>query len=991
MKVVIDTDLIKSIVDNNHVKTVIFNNKNLNDLTLDTERIWWPCYKGCDWSDTSYTWSNDYLACTAARSCGNDSSHDETVTVETTSAITTPATCTKDGVETYTATFGDLDWVDDQTKEKPILASHTSGAIVIENKIEATCTTNGSYDSVVYCTVCGKELSRISETVKALGHSESDWIIDVAPTCITSGFRHTECTRCGEIIKEEEFYLSHNYINGNCEHCGATSEEYFNFTLLEDDTYSITVKDYINIPTNVVIPRVHDGRTVTNIGSEAFRYCMGVTSVVIPDCVTSISDNAFYLCKSITSIDIPSSVTTIGSSAFESCDNLESIIIPDSVTSIGSEAFRRCSSLTSVVIGDSVTYIGSYAFEHCTSLTSVVIPNSITAIEFSAFRGCTSLTYVVIPDGVTYIGGYAFEGCTGLVSIVLPKSVTSTGNYPFSGCSNLASAYFCGTFTEYPPTVDVNNATIYYYSEEPKYSILYKCWRWVDGKPKVWCKHTIVIDKAVKATCTTDGLTEGSHCSECGEIIVAQEVVPATGHNYGPITVTTNHTCTKFGNGTRKCVACGNVAPVIIDKLPHKYGDWYAYEDGYRRDCTYGCNHYEISSGDYAGLAFTLLSDGTYAVSALDIQAIPSVLNIPGTYNGNVVSTIDDYAFEDCVTITKVRIPDTITTIGWGAFAYCSMLDTVEIGENSRLKSIGSEAFYECTELTTINLPNSLETIGDSAFALSFISTITIPDNVTSIGTECFYDSNLHSITFGANSRLTNINERTFLNCEYMTSITIPSSITWIWERAFDECHNLTTLTFADGSKLEGIMNRAFRGCGLTSLTLPEGCLCIQDSAFSQCTNLATINLPSTLEAIGEESAESVFHNTAYYNDDTHWNKGTLYIGEYLICIREEEFSGGGGIFIPSIKTVATGAVSGWSKNAEIVIPLSVDRIQPCAIVDSENVTVYCEAESKPEGWVDNWCDDTVTVVWGYSTYLITEDGEYLTDEQGNKLMIEGD
>ncbi len=129
---------------------------------------------------------------------------------------------------------------------------------------------------------------------------------------------------------------------------------------------------------------------------------------------TSIGSEAFYYCGGLTSITISDSVTSIGESAFYGCSGLTSITIPDSVISIGKSAFRGCNGLTSVTIGDGVTSIGNAAFYGCSSLTSITIPDSVTSIGESAFRGCSSLTSITIPDSVTSIGYYAFAYCSEL-------------------------------------------------------------------------------------------------------------------------------------------------------------------------------------------------------------------------------------------------------------------------------------------------------------------------------------------------------------------------------------------------------------------------------------------------------------------------------------------------------------------------------------------------------------------------------------------------
>ena len=150
-----------------------------------------------------------------------------------------------------------------------------------------------------------------------------------------------------------------------------TPDEYFEFTLREDGTYSIKAKDVNNMPSEVVIPSTYNGKTVTSIDHSAFQSCSSLASVVIGDSVTSIDPHAFSNCSSLVSVVISDSVTSIGYDAFYSCSSLVSVVIPDSVTSIGYDAFYSCSSLTSVVIGDSVTSIGYSAFSSCSSLTEV--------------------------------------------------------------------------------------------------------------------------------------------------------------------------------------------------------------------------------------------------------------------------------------------------------------------------------------------------------------------------------------------------------------------------------------------------------------------------------------------------------------------------------------------------------------------------------------------------------------------------------------------
>ena len=116
-------------------------------------------------------------------------------------------------------------------------------------------------------------------------------------------------------------------------------------------------------------------------------------------------------------------VTSIGKSAFKNCVNLTNIIIPNSVTSIGVYAFVGCTSLTNIIIPNSVTRIGNSAFEKCENLTSITIPNSVTSIGDNAFEKCENLTSIIIPSRVKKIGFLIFLGCPHLKKVTLPNGV----------------------------------------------------------------------------------------------------------------------------------------------------------------------------------------------------------------------------------------------------------------------------------------------------------------------------------------------------------------------------------------------------------------------------------------------------------------------------------------------------------------------------------------------------------------------------------------
>jgi ABC-type spermidine/putrescine transport system permease subunit II len=200
---------------------------------------------------------------------------------------------------------------------------------------------------------------------------------------------------------------------------------------------------------SVVIPAAYNGRSVTEIGDEAFSGTI-LTSITIPTSVMSIGNYAFADCTELTSVTFKdgSQLTTIGNYAFRQCTGLANITIPESVTTIGEGAFVYCTSLGTITFAatSELLSIGSEAFSNC-GLTNITIPESVTEIGAGAFFECNSLGSITIPEGVTFIGANTFGRCTSLAGVTIPESVESIGNWAFNGCTSLISVTFKGIIT----------------------------------------------------------------------------------------------------------------------------------------------------------------------------------------------------------------------------------------------------------------------------------------------------------------------------------------------------------------------------------------------------------------------------------------------------------------------------------------------------------------------------------------------------------------
>ena len=167
--------------------------------------------------------------------------------------------------------------------------------------------------------------------------------------------------------------------------------------------------------------------------------------------------------------------------------------------------------------------------------------------------------------------------------------------------------------------------------------------------------------------------------------------------------------------------------------------------------------------------------------------------------------------------ITSVSLPDGLTTIGTGAFQYCSALTSVEIPAS--VTSINMSAFQYCSALTSVELPNGLTTIGRSAFInCSALTSIEIPASVTSIGIDAFNRCiSLTSVVIP--NGVTFLGKMAFAYCSQLTSVEIPASVTTINERMFDSCTGLTTIT-NHATTPQTLGENVFRVLTLSNITL---------------------------------------------------------------------------------------------------------------------------------------------------------------------------
>ena len=270
-----------------------------------------------------------------------------------------------------------------------------------------------------------------------------------------------------------------------------------------------------------------------------------------------------------------------------------------------------------------------------------------------------------------------------------------------------------------------------------------------------------------------------------------------------------------------------------------------------------------------AEVTWTLDSEGVLTISGSGDMYDYGLYSAPWYFSrvksaviADGVTSIGDGAFSYCTSLTSVTIPDSATSIGQHAFRGCESLTSVTIPNS--VTSIGWYAFGNCTSLTGIWVDRDNNNYSSDAFGVlfnkdkttlvqcpgAFSGSYAILDSVTSIGDFAF--DGCHSLTsVTIPDSVTSIGDCAFDGCTSLTSVTIPNSVTSIGRSAFDGCTSLTSVTIPNS--VTSIDWYAFKGCtSLTSVTIPDSVTSISNHTFASCTSLTSVTIPNSVTYIGE-------------------------------------------------------------------------------------------------------------------------------------------
>lgn len=799
---------------------------------------------------------------------------------------------------------------------------HTATQTKRENEIDSTCKKTGSYDEVIYCSVCGKELSRIQKTIDqktthTSGGAVKENIVD--STCKETG-SYDEVVYCS--VCKKELSRTKKVIAKKETHTeGATIQENFvDSTCSKEGSYdtvtfcSVCGGEFSRIK-NTVAKKPHTSGSWV-VDKPATCMTAGTRhsscSVCNEDIRETYNDPDAHTASVEWSFDDTHHWHTCsnrGCNAVleKSTHNIKDGVCTDcGVKAADSEGYTRD--------GDYI-YFGEY-------------PQSLKTDDVTITSGMDDRGYYLGSDGCCYarVWGNPFIALSG---------------FGYSGPLKFQSGE------------EIKKNTVYYFKVEPiRWRILYE-----DGDTALLLCDSIIANRAYNDTRTSSYeqstirawlndqfyntafsvlqrtlintvFIDNSPGDDTNDKVFLLKRKDVTNPAYGfspddaaddPARLMLVSDYAK-ASGTQMCCAdhglwmlgeahFGSFADSMNVSLVGDYGRA-IYESLMVGDCFGVVPALQIrlkagSSDGATGLAYRVNDDGTTCTIINVGTCTETDVIIPREINGMKVTSIGEdafwgsaltsvtlpdsvtsigkAAFGHCDALTSIILPASVTNIGDHAFEYCTYLTNIIVEENSTLTSIGSYAFNHCPRLESINIPASVTSIGEFAFHHYYTNGCNV--YITDLAAWCEisfgnYSANpLHRGRLYLNGQLvkdlvipdgvTSIKDYAFYDNSYFKSITISDSVTTIGKRAFSSCYNVTSVALSENSQLTTIGENAFRFCDkLTSITIPKNVTHIGDEAFYNCSDLAGINYCGS-----EEQWQAIDKGT-----DWDTNTGTYFI-----------------------------------------------------------------------------------------------------------------
>ena len=422
----------------------------------------------------------------------------------------------------------------------------------------------------------------------------------------------------------------------------------------------------------VEIPSVVNGITVREIGQDVFKDNKNIAVLIIPNTVERLGYRVCSGCTALREVRLSSSLRVISDEAFDGCSSLQKVNFPSTLKEIRSDAFSG-TALTEFTAPDSLTDIWGYAFKDCTALKSVEL-NNVRNLGSGAFMNCTALESVSLSDNMEKLNDHIFDGCASLARIDMPDKPIAV------------------SFTVLGGTAYYNNPS-----------------NWENGV--LYADGYLIAVNADFAALTEYAVKEGTK-------VIADNAFSGAGYSGKVKKITLPDGLYRIGQG-----AFANLKMLTEVNIPESvrsigYGAFAA--TGYDKTANYTdgglyVGNWLVAVENAVRTSFTV-KDGTVGVAdGKDTSLFPSraqkatQLSLPSS-----LKYIGTRSFAR-LRITELQLPAGLQTLGEGAFASCSWLKTVNLGDCAELESIGAQAFTNAA-ITEITIPAGVVSVGELVF-----------------------------------------------------------------------------------------------------------------------------------------------------------------------------------------------------------------------------------------------------------------------------------
>lgn len=422
----------------------------------------------------------------------------------------------------------------------------------------------------------------------------------------------------------------------------------------------------------VEIPSVVNGIAVREIGQDVFKDNKNIAVLIIPDTVERLGYRVCSGCTALREVRLSPSLRVISDEAFDGCSSLQKVNLPATLKEIRSDAFSG-TALTEFTAPDSLTDIWGYAFKDCTALKSVEL-NNVRNLGSGAFMNCTALESVSLSDNMEKLNDHIFDGCASLARIDMPDKPIAV------------------SFTVLGGTAYYNNPS-----------------NWENGV--LYADGYLIAVNADFAALTEYAVKEGTK-------VIADNAFSGAGYSGKVKKITLPDGLYRIGQGA--FAKLGALTEVNIPESVRSIGYGAFAATGYDVAANYTdgglyVGNWLVAVENTAMTSFTV-KDGTVGVAdGKDTSLFPSraqkatQLSLPSS-----LKYIGTRSFAR-LRITELQLPAGLQTLGEGAFASCSWLKTVNLGDCAELESIGAQAFTNAA-ITEITIPAGVVSMGELVF-----------------------------------------------------------------------------------------------------------------------------------------------------------------------------------------------------------------------------------------------------------------------------------